>query len=354
MMALAAISAAAADAPRTPPLMRGTLWWIVQAQPGDWTPERLEQAIDAQRAVGFDVLWILNTPDLLNKAEAPDALDVMETVHALADARGMRVLADLPVGGWYGKTPADAMISTINAHALRYHARYGKHPSFYGWYLNHEINPIAPEDTEQSAFWRMVWKAVTENCHRAAPGSVMAISPFFLLDAARRRGFVYLTPAQYAAWWGKTLSETGMDLLMLQDSGEHLAFFTLEQREPFWAAMKEACHASGAQFWINVESGEADVPDWETYLTLEAEKKVPWRFTPMDWLRKKLELASKHADSLINWGYFPFMDPHPRPGAQNSFSVSAGSAYASYSAYRSYFQTFQPVPPLPTLPVGKQ
>ncbi len=351
---LAAISATAADSPRTPPLLRGTLWWIVQAQPGDWTRERLEQAIDAQRAVGFDVLWILNTPDLLKKAEAPGALDVMETVHALADARGMRVMADLPVGGWYGRTTADAMIAEIAAHTGNYQARYGKHASFYGWYLNHEINPIAPEDAEQSAFWRMVWKAVTENCHRAAPGSVVAISPFFLLDEARRRGFVYLTPAQYAEWWRKTLSETGMDILMLQDSGEHLSFFTLEQREPFWAAMKEACHAAGAQFWLNIESGEADVPDWDTYLMLEAEKKVPWRFTPMEWLRKKLVLASKYADSLINWGYFPFMDPHPLPGAKSPFAPPPHTSYESYRSYQSYFQTLQSTgTALPPLPVGK-
>lgn len=338
-----------AASPQTPPLIRGTLWYIVQAHPTDWTKERLEQAIDAQRAVGFDVLWILNTPDLVNKAETPGALDIVETVYALADARGMRVISDLPVGGWYGKATAESMIAELSGYAGKFHARYGKHASFYGWYLNHEINPIAPEDAEQSAFWRRVWRKVTKDCHTIAPGSVVTISPFFLLDEPRRRGFIYLTPRQYADWWGQTLSETGIDILMLQDSGEHLSFFTLAQREPFWAAVAEACHKAGAQFWLNVESGEAEAPDWETYLKLEAEKKVPWRFTPMDWLQKKLELASKYADGIINWGYFPYMDPHPLPNKTTQDSET------SYASYRSYFERIKQTSgaAFPALPQGK-
>ncbi|HPO14760.1 MAG TPA: DUF4434 domain-containing protein [Candidatus Hydrogenedentes bacterium] len=339
-----------AASPKTPPLIRGTLWYIVQAQSTDWTQERLEQTVEAQKAVGFDVLWVLNTPDLVRKAEASGALDIVETVYALADARGMHVIADLPVGGWYGKAAAEAMITELSGYAGKFHARYGKHSSFYGWYLNHEINPIAPEDAEQSAFWRNVWRTVTETCHTIAPGSVVTISPFFLLDEPRRRGFIYLTPQQYADWWGKTLSETGIDILMLQDSGEHLSFLTLAQREPFWTAVAEACHTAGAQFWLNVESGEADVPDWETYLTLEAEKKVPWRFTPMDWLREKLELASKYADSIINWGYFPYMDPHPLHASTNQESDR------SYRSYRSYFEKIRQAggAALPELPAGKR
>ena len=140
-------------------------------------------------------------------------------------------------------------------------------------------------------------------------GVIVAISPFFLLDDTSRRGFICLTPQQYAQWWGATLKETGIDVIMLQDSGEHLAFFTLEQREPFWAATAEAAQGE-TQFWLNVETGEADVRSWEEYLPLESRRKVPWRFTPIEWLEQELRLASKYADHIVNWGYFPYMDPH--------------------------------------------
>ena len=314
---------------RTAPLIRGTLWWIVYDTYAQWTKAQFTQAIEAQRAVGFDVLWILNTPTLLRKAEE-GPVDLMETIYAVADEKDMHVIADLPKGGWHGKTTAEEMIATLSDYAASFHARYGAHKSFYGWYLNHEINPIAPDDAEQSGYWRQAWRGVADACHEVAPGSVVTISPFFLLDEPRRRGFVYLTPGQYADWWGKTLEETGIDILMLQDSGEHLSFFTLEQREPFFAAVADACHQAGAQFWVNVETGEAHVANWDEFLELSKQGKVPWRFTPIDRLAKKLRLAARYSDSIINWGYFPYMNPTPPAGKEMD---GQQQAYAAYKAY---------------------
>lgn len=321
---------------RTAPLMRGTLWWITYEDHAAWTRAEFDAAIGAQQAVGFDVLWVLNTPQIFQKALDTEAdgecKDLMGLVYDVADGRGMHVLADVPKGGWYGQTIADEMCDTIQQFVVQFHDRYGEHASFYGWYLNHEINPIAPEDKAQSAYWRGVWRRVVETCHRTAPGSVVTISPFFLLDEPRRRGFVYLAPEQYAAWWGKTLEATGIDVLMLQDSGEHLSFFTLEQREPFFAAVAAACREAGAEFWVNVETGEADVADWDEFLALSREGTTPWRFTPMPWLEKKLRLAARYADGIINWGYFPYMAPGPSSG-----KVQSGRQDA-YAAYKAYFE----------------
>jgi hypothetical protein len=326
-----------ADSPplRTAPLIRGTLWWVNYADYGPWSPAQFEQAVDAQRAVGFDLLWLLNTPDLFRRATAVGAVlpdDVLSTLFDLADAKNMQVIIDLPQGGWYGKTTAEEMTAEITAYAQTFHERYGKHRSFFGWYLNHEINPIAPGDADQSAYWRRVWRDVTAACHRIAPNSVVTISPFFLLDESRRRGFVYLAPAQYGAWWEQTLKETHIDIVMLQDSGEHLSFFTLGQRAPFFEAMRTACDAAGARFWLNVESGEADVANWDEFLTLEQKHQVPWRVTPIDWLERKLRFAAQYADAIVNWGYFPYLDPLPPPGKGRA---GAKEAYDAYRAYRS-------------------
>ncbi len=323
-----------ADAPalRTEPLMRGTLWWVTDAAHGSWTSAQFEQAIDAQRAVGFDILWLLNTPDLFRRATVPDAKsDQLAVILDIADAKKMRVIVDLPKGGWYGETPAEAMSAEMIAYAEAFFARYGSHPSFYGWYLNHEINPIAPDDAQQTAYWRTVWRNAASACHRVAPKSFVTVSPFFMMDSLSRRGFLYQTPEQYADWWGATLKETGIDILMLQDSGaEHLSFFTVEDREPFFAAMRKACDAAGAQFWVNVETGEAHVASWEEFIALEREKKVPWRFTPIDWLERKLQLAARYGDGIINWGYFPFMDP--------AGGTAKPEALAAYEAYRGYVE----------------
>jgi len=319
------------------PLMRGTLWWVVDKPECPWTKAELRAAVEAQRAVGFDLLWLLNTPALLRAAEASDQAetrrDVLGWLFDVADEAGMRVIVDLPQGGWYGKTTADAMVATMTDYARRCHARYGRRRAFHGWYLNHEINPIAPENLAESAYWRDVWRRVTAACHETAPGSVVTISPFFLLDEARRRGFVYQTPEEYAAWWGETLKQTGIDVLMLQDSGEHLASFTLEQREPFWAATARACRAAGAAFWLNVETGEVDVRDWDEYLRHKQAGTAPWRFTPMPWLAEKLALAAKYAEAIVNWGYFPYMDPLPRCGRAQPAEEESRGAYEAYRAY---------------------
>ena len=320
------------SAPRTAPLIQGTLWFLPRAC-AQWNRGQFEAAIQAQRDVGFKWLWLLNAASF---PPTEDGQDVLDTIYSIADAQGMKVIVDLPQGGWYGKATAEDVIAKVTWAAQDLHQRYGGHASFYGWYLNYEINPIRPGDVEETAYWRRVWKAITDQCHRLAPGSVVTISPFFLLDDTSRRGFVYLTPEQYADWWRATLKETGIDVLMLQDSGEHLAFFSLEQREPFWMAVAKATREAGSQFWLNVETGEADVKDWEEYLALEARKRVPWRFTPMPWLEQKLQLAARYSDGIVNWGYFPFMDPH-RSGVDTDFGGTPEQARAAYAAYQAYY-----------------
>ncbi len=335
-----ALSSAADDAtapmgvssPPIAPLIQGTLWFLPR-DCAEWNRGQFEAAIQAQRDVGFKLLWLLNVASF---PPTEGGQDVIDTIYSIADARGMKVIVDLPQGGWHGKETSEDVIVKVTRAARGLHQRYGGHASFHGWYLNYEINPIRPGDAEETAYWRRVWKAITAQCHRLAPGSVVTISPFFLLDDTSRRGFVYLTPEQYADWWRVTLKETGIDVLMLQDSGEHLAFFTLEQREPFWMAVGKATREAGAQFWLNVETGEADVKDWDEYLKLEASERVPWRFTPIPWLEQKLRLAASCSDGIVNWGYFPFMDPH-RSGVDADFGGTPEQARAAYAAYQAYY-----------------
>jgi Domain of unknown function (DUF4434) len=343
-------NASSSETLRTAPLMRGTIWWIAHPEHYQWSKEQFAEEIELQREVGFDLLWIFNSPQLLRKAieaeKQNDPHDILEMIFEIADEKGMRVIVDLPKAGWHGKNSAEEMIDENREFVRRFHRRYGKHKSLWGWYLNHEINPLAPNEKTKSAFWRTAWKGIVKECHQVAPSSVVTISPFFLLDKESYRGFKFLTPEEYASWWKTTLKETGIDILMLQDSGEHLAFLTLREREPFFAAVAAACKEAGAKFWINVETGQVKVDDWPGYLELEkkGDKEpsagiVPWEFTPIPWLEKKLRLAAKYANNLVNWGYYPFMSPRPV-----SKEIWPGQLKA-YEAYRSYYlRTKQPGP----------
>lgn len=329
-----------AQGARIEPLMRGTLWWVGTPRHFIWKKSDFEKEIQTQMDIGFDLLWLLGSKSAMDHAERNDGKkDVLETLYSIADEKKLRVIIDLIPGGGAlpGKLPLDQAIPIARAHIRKLAGRYGHHRSFYGWYLNNELNPLHPSEQTVSAYWRAYWKGVVDECRRAAPRSVVAVSPFFLLDEKGVRGFTYLRPDEYAAWWDATLKETGIDILMLQDSGEHLGFFTLEQREPFWSAVAEACRKNGKQFWLNVETGEVDVLNWDEYLKLEREATsqqkskepgegiVPWRFTPIDSLEKKLQTAAKVADNLVNWGYYPFMD--------SDGNVEGRKAYESYRAY---------------------
>lgn len=322
---------AAAGYAECPPLIRGALWWIAPTY-YEWSAEQFASTLDAQRAAGFDLLWLMNCPELLRRAGTGDSEDVLKTLLDLAADRGMRAIVDLPRAGWYGETDAGTMVDATRAYVDRMHTRFGSHHAFLGWYLNYEINPIAAEDSGATHYWRTAWKGIVEACNAANPNALVTISPFFLLDKERKRGFVYQSPEEFATWWGATLRETGIDVLMLQDSGEHLAFFTLEDREPFWAATAKACRESGAQFWLNVESAEVPATSWEQYLQWEREKTVRYEVLPMDKLAAKLRLAARNSDRIVNWGYFPYMNPHEPPGTRVEGAAVAYSDYLEHVA----------------------
>jgi hypothetical protein len=329
--------------PRTLPVIRGTLWWVGAKGPSaPLSKDLLAAEIQAQADVGFNLLWVCNAPQLMQMAtEKQIPFDPLEVIFGLADQKGLKVIVGLNKAGghWFGRIAPETLVAETVRFIQEVHERYGNHRSFHGWYLNHEINPIHPADEAPSAFWRQVWKGIVAECHRVAPGSIVTISPFFLLDAERKRGFVYLTPAEYEQWWSRTLAGTGIDVIMLQDSGEHLAFFTLEDRESYFAAFARACEHAGKTLWINVESAQIEVADWQRYLDLERlgskEPKariMPWKVTSMDWLERKLRLAARYGTGIVNWGYYPFMDPNPAPGPY------AASSPRAYQAYKTYYE----------------
>ena len=272
-------------------------------------------------------------------------MDVLEIIYSIADRKGMRVISDLNMAGgaWYGKISADSMGENMKNYVNQFNARYGSHKSFWGWYLNNEINPIKTSQIDESAFWRKVFKEAVDECHKVRSGSMVTISPFFLLDKDALRGFEYLQPSEYEKWWAATLKETGIDILMLQESGEHQSFFTLAEREPFIAAFAAACKQSGTKFWVNVESGQVDAKNWAEAIKMENNRLKKWEFTPMNFLAQKLALAAKYGEGIVNWGYFPFMNPitHIGPWPANEVDgqeIMCNDQKEAYNDYKAYYK----------------
>ena len=98
---------------RVLPVIRGTLWWVGW----DWPKERLENEIQAQSDIGFNLLWILGSETLLkhavNNGKAGKPHDVLEIIYKIADKKNMRVIIDLvPSGGdLFNKTTPEKAVA---------------------------------------------------------------------------------------------------------------------------------------------------------------------------------------------------------------------------------------------------
>ena len=275
-----------------------------------------------------------------------DKQNTIESIYSIADEFGMKVICDLNIGGgalYPGDPEYLAALTGVSTEAFA--QAFGHHPSFWGWYLNNEINPLLESDVEKTSFWRRFWKALTDKCHKVVPGSKVTIAPFFILDKyGKRNVWPYYEPEVYAGWWEKTLKETGIDVLMLQDSGaEHLSIFTLDDRVPFFKATADACAAAGAEFWVDLESAQVFCKDWDDAVNMERNHAKDWRYVGLDWLKEKLNLAAKYATNIVNWGYYPVMYPLEKNGGLSptdidGFSVNLSDANANYAAYKEYYE----------------
>ena len=159
-------------------------------------------------------------------------------------------------------------------------------------------------------------------CKRKTPGKRVMLSPFFIVDRDGWLGsFRYATPQEYESFWAELLAQTQIDIVALQDSGEHLSFYTAEDRRPFLRAMRRACDRADKQFWVNIETGELDVASYEDYARRFGRKthvndpktQAFWRLVPPEILQNKIRLAHEFADTAITWGYREYWDPMRGP-----------------------------------------
>ena len=122
-------------------------------------------------------------------------------------------------------------------------------------------------------------------------------------------------PDEYSKYWAALIRRAALDIVMLQDSGEHFSYVTNDMRRPFFQAMQHACQAGGARFWGNVEVAELDCPSKEEFIRrygrvhYSTVKNAPWRPVPVPRLRQKLELAAEYCEDIVSWGYQEWCRP---------------------------------------------
>ena len=117
----------------------------------------------------------------------------------------------------------------------------------------------------------MTWNIAIVTFPLVAPSFLAFVHLCFFGGSAHNRfNDVSLVPLESSslgrlAQQADYIRRSGADIIMLQDSGEHFSYVTNKQRRPFFDAMHQACRASSAKLWGNVE-----VAEWDELPPLEA------------------------------------------------------------------------------------
>ncbi|HDP35641.1 MAG TPA: DUF4434 domain-containing protein [Candidatus Hydrogenedentes bacterium] len=309
-----------------PPLIRGHLRWYDHAFAMREGIDGWRRELDDERRIGANLLWLSHVRPALDAKDADTLRDIFD---ACAE-RGMGVIIETgKTRDWYIHCDVKRELDEVRAVCAMLAERYGDHPAFFAWYVHHEI--YAAWDAF-GAYIDELYPAAVAACKKALPDKPVTLSPFFILDKDKVFGdFRYAEPQEYREYWARLIRRSGFDIIMLQDSGEHFSYVTMEQRRPFFEAMRGACAEAGATLWGNVETAEMVVESIEKYVARYGRvhhanaKGIPWRNVPIDRLEQKLRLAAEYAENIVSWGYCQFGRPH--------LNAEAKQWYEEYKRY---------------------
>jgi hypothetical protein len=298
----------------------GCLWAL---SPGDTagTLDLDDAELDAIQELAMRVV-VISGP-LIGQPLPGGMVDPAEKLFDAGDRRGLEFFVDTgSVAEWWMLTDPAAELTRARERIRTLHHRYGHHPSFRGFYLPYELYVMWGSQRE---LIRTLYREVAACCKSVAPKKPVMISPFFILDDQGVLGsFRWAKPDEFQAFWTEILGESPVDIVALQDRGEHLSYYTDQQCAPFFTGMKNACATTGRRLWANVETGELEAADPANYIARFERKthvndpktQLYWRGVPADKLVDKLSFVRSYTRTAITWGYREFV--RPSGGAVNA------------------------------------
>jgi hypothetical protein len=257
-----------------------------------------------QKKLGFNLLWLSNVTSALDSDEH---IAKLRGLMDLSSELEFDVILDTGfTGNWYGHRDLKRELEHCGKTINRIAAEFGTHPAFYGWYIPHEIYMTWGDF---ATYIEALYAGLVKRC-KAASDKPVTLSPFFILDRDNIFGkFRYNEPGEYRAYWSGLLKHSGIDIIMLQDSGEHFSYVTNAMRRPFFEAMADACRDAGSTLWGNVECAEFICESPKEYVELYGRvhhstvKDAPWRIVPVPRMEEKLTLAAEYCECIVTWGY---------------------------------------------------
>ncbi|HOE11063.1 MAG TPA: DUF4434 domain-containing protein [bacterium] len=323
--------------PSEPPskTIQGSFAQIIGAARYYSDPVYVGRELDHMKAVGIEL--IIPDSTFLDKAYYPSQIvtgreaegDAVGTILDEAGKREMQMFLSLPHFDyswvWTFNSDTDAFVQKVQPVVEELHSLYGNRPAFAGWYMPYELCDAFLGDSSHRKRIAGAFHQMVDICHRLAPGKPVLISPYFT---------TYLPDETFTTIWEETISQSGVDIVAMQDSVGALNVsgaetFRIQCLPHYISMISGICSRSGVQFWWNIETFR------QTHgHPIDQEN---WAATTADFERVKLQVlyAAQEAVKMIQFDFPHYFSP-----------VYANSSIAQrnrpfYEAYKSWFQSLQ-------------
>ncbi|MFZ5517645.1 MAG: DUF4434 domain-containing protein [Candidatus Zhuqueibacterota bacterium] len=276
----------------------------------NWGREEWLREFDVMKSIGMDTVIIIRAGyrnSVIFSSKVIDGFlvneeDLARLFFEAADQRKMKLFFGIYDSGRYWmendwKKEADINLKFID----EVWDRYGRHESFYGWYLTHEVSQ------GENSYIQLV-TTIADYCKRITPGKSTLISPYY--HGAKHNAASAISVAQHEKIWREIFREINgyIDICAFQDG--HVHFHELET---WMQVTRHLADEFGMTMWSNCESFDRD---------------MPIRFLPIDWRKMKAKLVATcpYVEKIITFEFPHFMSP-------NSLWPSAGNLFRRYREF---------------------
>lgn len=293
------VSSGASAAPPVLRLSGGFMQYWDEMQ--SWSPDTWRSALDRMKDVRMNTVIVQmlvfeNNDGSMHSFIGPSGQsDATETILNYADTNGFKVFLGLYMPNWnhdmIGSNflfETQARMAVVAQQAWDRYLSGGRHNSFAGWYIPYEpwTANYRPVEVERL---RSFFQTVHASCQLVSGDVPLAISPF--ISSSRP------PPCQVEHLYRQLLDQSGIDILMLQDSvGAQQWESNIVQRvAPCFQAIQNACNSTGVKFWANLESF----------------KISNGAYGPCDVvrLRKQLDATAPFVEEFVTFDFLHYMNP---------------------------------------------
>ncbi len=294
-------------------------------------PELCRQEMDAMVAIKMDTV-IIDTayPDgaFFSSKLMPsltNGKDPIENMMAYADKHGMKCYLNTGhlTNDWAFMNPGQAqeLLQKNMKFDQELFDRYGKHPSFAGWYINYELcdGLLRSEETRKQIC--PLFAEMADYLKKLTPGKPVAIAPYFTTN---------LPPGRFGDLWKDIMLRCHIDILMMQDSigavnvsGSEADRF--KHLAAYYGDLHRVCKEIGVQFWTDLEvfrqthGAPIDTNPW---------KAQP---APIDRLIRQIEIEQEYVEKIVIFDYPHYLSPlEPLP---DEFGDRGTVLYNGYKAF---------------------